>query len=166
MLVWWLMKPAATLILLGAALLSAQGAPQTPYQQIQRSFNSVNKRLLDMAKDFPEAKYNFKATPDVRSFGEVIIHAMSGDVYAAKKGRGENVQWDEVDPKQYKSKAEIVAALEKAINDATTTLNAIPPDRFKENVQPWVSVIEHCGEHYGQLVVYYRVNGLVPPGSR
>ena len=43
---------------------------------------------------------------------------------------------------------------------------ATPASRYNETVQPWLSVIEHSGEHYGQLVVYYRINGLVPPESR
>ena len=148
------------------AIAQAQAAPATPAQQIQRSFDNVAQRVLTMAKDFPEAKYGFKATPDVRSFHEVIVHVMSGFIYGAKKGRGENVQWDEVDAKLYKNKAEVVAAVEKAIADADATLKATPASRYNETVQPWLSVIEHSGEHYGQLVVYYRINGLVPPESR
>jgi hypothetical protein len=154
-----------------AALLSAaahtQTAPAaTPSQQIQRSFDNVAQRVLTMAKDFPENKYSFRATPEVRSYHEVIVHIMSGFIYGAKKGRGEDVKWDEVDAKLYKTKAEVVAALERAISDADTTLKATPESRYRETVQPWLAVIEHSGEHYGQLVVYYRINGLVPPESR
>ncbi len=153
-----------------AALLSAaahaQTAPATPGQQIQRSFDNVAQRVLTMAKDFPENKYGFRATPEVRSYHEVIVHILSGFIFGAKKGRGEDVKWDEVDAKQYKNKAEVVAALEKAISDADATLKATPESRYRETVQPWLAVIEHSGEHYGQLVVYYRLNGLVPPASR
>jgi hypothetical protein len=45
-------------------------------------------------------------------------------------------------------------------------LKATPEDRFTKTVEPWLDVIEHAGEHYGQLVVYYRNNALVPPESR
>jgi hypothetical protein len=45
-------------------------------------------------------------------------------------------------------------------------MKATPDDRFAKTVQPWLAVIEHAGEHYGQLVVYYRNNGMVPPESR
>ena len=90
----------------------------------------------------------------------------SGNAYAAKAGRGEKANWDEIDPKGYTTKAAKVALLEKTIADANATLKATPEDRWAKTVQPWLAVIEHAGEHYGQLVVYYRNNGMVPPESR
>ena len=102
----------------------------------------------------------------MRSFGEVIVHAMSGTVYAAKAGRGENVQWTEIDPKGFKDKAEIVDAFKKAVADCDASLKGTPATRFASSPQPWLSVIEHTAEHYGQLVVYYRLNKMVPPASR
>jgi DinB superfamily len=72
-----------------------------------------DKQVLDMAEDFPAEKYNFKAAPDVRTFAEVVVHAMSGTVYAARAGRGEDVKWTGLDPKQYPDKPAIVAALKK-----------------------------------------------------
>jgi hypothetical protein len=141
-------------------------APSTPAKSFTAAFQDVNRRLLDMAKDFPEAKYDYRATKDVRSFGEIIVHVSSGNAYAAKAGRGEKANWDEIDPKGYTTKAAMVALLEKTIADADATLKAIPEDRWAKTVQPWLAVIEHAGEHYGQLVVYYRNNGMVPPESR
>jgi len=130
------------------------------------TFEDLNRRLLDMAKDFPEDKYGYRATKDVRSFGEIVVHVASGNAYAAKAGRGEKANWDEIDPKGYATKAAKVALLEKTIADATATLKATPEDRWAKTAQPWLAVIEHAGEHYGQLVVYYRNNGMVPPESR
>jgi len=49
--------------------------------------------------------------PEMRSFAAVLVHVASGNVYAAKAGRGENVNWDELDPKNYKTKAEVVAPM-------------------------------------------------------
>ena len=119
-----------------------------------------------MAKDFPEAKYDYRPTREVRSFGEVIVHIASINVWVAKAGRGENVQGGDIDPATFKGKAAIVAALQKSIDDAMATLKATPDDRFKETLSPWMGIIEDAAEHYGQLVVYYRANGLVPPASR
>lgn len=141
-------------------------APATPAKSFSATFADLNRRLLDMARDFPEAKYGYRATKDVRSFGEIIVHVASGNAYAAKAGRGEKANWDEIDPKGYTTKGAIVALLEKTVVDATATLKATPEDRFAKTVQPWLAVIEHAGEHYGQLVVYYRNNGMVPPESR
>jgi hypothetical protein len=156
------------LLLLAAGFAFAQ-APQTPpspARTIRNMFADVNRRILEMAQDFPVDKYSFKPKPEMRSFGEVIVHVASGNVYAAKKGRGENVKWDELDPKNYKTKAEIVALMKKSIDDADATLKTWPDDAFAKTIQPWTSVIEHSAEHYGLLVAYYRLNGIVPPESR
>ncbi len=138
----------------------------SPSQGIARQFGYVNQKALDMAKDFPEDKYNYRPAEGVRSFGEVIVHIASGNIFAAKTGRGEKVNWDELDAKDYKTKADIVAVLEKSVADSTASLKATPPEYFNKTLAPWLSVIEHAAEHYGQLVVYYRANGLVPPDSR
>lgn len=155
-----------TICLLAAPLLALAQAPSTPAKSFAASFDDVNRRLLDMAKDFPESKYGYRATKDVRSFGEIIVHVSSGKAYAAKAGRGEKANWDEIDSKGYTTKAAIVALLEKTIADADSTLEGHSAGPFATTVQPWLAVIEHAGEHYGQLVVYYRNNGMVPPESR
>jgi hypothetical protein len=155
-----------TFVFLLASSFALAQAPSTPKKSFAETFDDVNRRLLDMAKDFPEAKYGYRATKDVRSFGEIIVHLSSGNAYAAKAGRGEKAKWDEIDPKGYATKAAIVALLEKTIADADATLKATPEDRFTKTVEPWLAVTEHAGEHYGQLVVYYRNNGMVPPESR
>jgi hypothetical protein len=159
------MTRLAFALLIASAPIFAQ-APSSPSKSFTAQFEDTNRRLLAMAKDFPEAKYGYRATPDVRSFGEIIVHVSSGNAYAAKAGRGEKANWDEIDPKGYTTKAAMVALLEKTIADANATLNATPEDRWSKTVQPWLAVVEHAGEHYGQLVVYYRNNGLVPPESR
>jgi hypothetical protein len=145
--------------------LSAQTAPTTA-QAVRGHFTSVNRRVLEMAKDFPEDKYDFRLKPEMRSFREVIVHVLSGNVYAAKAGRGEKVKWDELDPKNYLTKAAVVALMEKSVADADATLKQIPDETLSKNAEPWIEVMEHSAEHYGLLVAYYRANGLVPPASR
>ena len=143
-----------------------QSGPRTTAQSVRGHFASVNRRILTMAKDFPDDKYDFKLKPEMRTFGAVIVHIASGNVYAAKAGRGENVQWDELDPKDYPNKTAVVALMEKSIADAEATLKSVPDAALSKSVEPWISVIEHSAEHYGLLVAYYRANGLVPPESR
>jgi len=144
----------------------AQGPSPSVVKQIGGTFDGIHKQILDMAKDFPEDKYDFRLKPEMRSFGEVIVHVSSGVMYAAKKGRGENVKWDELDAKNYKGKDAIVALLEKWMSDADASLKAVPEANYAKTVQPWLAVLEHSAEHYGLLVAYYRANGLVPPESR
>jgi uncharacterized damage-inducible protein DinB len=141
----------------------------TPGGDIRSQFDAVSRKLLEMAKDFPAEKYDYRPTKEVRSFGEVIVHVTSGNAFAARAAKSDQVNWkdwSELDVKNYPGKAAIVAALEKSIADANAALKATPDERFTKTLYPWLSVIEHAGEHYGQLVVYYRANGLVPPASR
>jgi len=161
-------KATIAALVLSILVLSTSAISQTrtTAQSIRGHFSSINQRLLEMAKDFPEDKYDYKLKSEMRSFGEVIVHIASGNVYAAKAGKGENVNWDELDPKNYKTKALVVSLMEKSIRDAEATLKSLPDDSFAKTVEPWISVTEHSAEHYGLLVAYYRANGLVPPQSR
>src|ERR1700730_13946772 len=156
------------MVLTGLALASvpAQNRPRSTAESVRGHFDSINGRVLEMAKDFPEEKYNFRLKPEMRSFGAVIVHIASGNVYAAKAGRGEKVNWDELDPNNYKTKTEIIALMEKSMADADATLKSLPDETFAKTVEPWLGVTEHTAEHYGLLVAYYRANGLVPPASR
>ena len=162
------MKATITALVLSILVLSTSAISQTrtTAQSVRGHFSSINQRLLEMAKDFPQDKYDYKLKSEMRSFGAVMVHIASGNVYAAKAGKGENVNWDELDPKDYKTKAQVVSLMEKSIRDAEATLKGLPDDSFAKTVEPWMSVTEHSAEHYGLLVAYYRANGLVPPQSR
>ncbi len=155
----------ASIVLLAIVPAVSQSAKTTP-QQVRAYFTGVDKQILEMAKDFPEDKYDFRLKPEMRSFGEVIVHVASGNIYAAKAGRGEKVKWDELNTKDYKTKTAVVALLEKAITDSEATLKGVSDDALTKSIEPWLGVLQHSSEHYGLLVAYYRANGLVPPASR
>ena len=157
---------AAISIFLGLTLPARAQTSHSTAEEVRANFLDINRKILAMAQDFPENKYGFRLKPEMRSFGEVIVHIASGNVYAAQSGRGERVKWDELDPKQYKTKTEIVAMLQKAIADSEATLKAVPDESFAKSVEPWLDVTEHSAEHYGLLVAYFRTNGIVPPESR
>jgi uncharacterized damage-inducible protein DinB len=152
-------------ILMVSAFAQTQPHAQTAAERLSANFADVNRKILAMAKDFPADKYNFRLKPEMRSFGEVMVHIASGNVYAAKAGRGEKVKWDELDAKNYPAKTAIVALMEKTIADSTATLKE-NPEGWQKSLEPFLSVIEHSAEHYGLLVAYYRANGMVPPESR
>jgi hypothetical protein len=163
-------KIVCSLIALAVAfspsLSHAQQTPPSPEASVKAQFADIHRKLLVMAKDFPADKYTFRLKPEMRSFGDVIVHVTSGIVYAAKAGRGEKVKWDELNARDYPNKAAAVALMERSINEATATLNSLPAASFSKSIEPWLSVLEHSAEHYGLLVAYYRANGLVPPESR
>lgn len=165
------MKRATTLTALLVCALAAaaqqQRTPPTPAQSIRGGMQNIDNKLLEMAKDWPADKYDYRLKPEMRSFGEVLVHILGGTVYATKVAKGDaKANWDELDAKQYTSKDQIVALLEKTFKDCNDALKAVPDDSFSKSLRPYVAVIEHSGEHYGLLVAYYRANGMVPPETR
>jgi uncharacterized damage-inducible protein DinB len=142
------------------------------------SWNEIGRKLTAMAEDFPEDKYDFKPTPEQRSFAEQLLHAAGSCYYFTNPVTGQKPPAGE-DPKrdQYKSKADIVAFVKKSFADGAaaiqskgekglTTEVVYFPDQKARVLDIAYGLIEHSGEHYGQLVVYYRLAGLVPPESR
>jgi len=142
------------------------------------SWNEIGRKLIAMAEDFPEDKDDFKPTPAQRSFAEQLLHAAGSSYYFTNPVMGKKPPAAE-DPKrdQYKSKADIVAFVKKAFADGAAaiqskgekglTTEVVYFDHQKARVLDIANgLIEHSGEHYGQLVVYYRLAGLVPPESR
>ncbi len=152
----------ASILLMAAALAPAQSNPPSAAEALAGSFADINRKVLAMAKDFPEGKYSFKLKPEMRSFGEVIVHIASGNDNPAKAGRGEKLKGDELAAKNYPTTAQIVSLREKAIADSTATLKQYP-EGWQKSLEPFLSVTEHSAEHYGLLVAYYRANGMVPP---
>ena len=142
------------------------------------SWNEIGRKLTAMAEDFPEDKYDFKPTPQQRSFAEQLLHAAGSCYYFTNPVMGQKPPAGE-DPKrdQYKSKADIVAFVKKSFADGAAALQSKGekglttevvyfPQQKSRVLDIANGIIEHSGEHYGQLVVYYRLAGLVPPESR
>jgi uncharacterized damage-inducible protein DinB len=179
-----------TVVMIGA-LAAAQGttkdtpkkpAPKPavgPSQALLDNWNDVGRKLIAMAEDFPEDKYDFKPVPAQRSFAEQLLHAANSNYFFTNPVMGLKPPAEE-DPKrdQYKTKAAVVDFTKKAFADGAAAIkqkgdkgmNDLIVDPFA-NQQVRVSdmawgLLEHSGEHYGQLVVYYRVAGMVPPESR
>lgn len=143
------------------------------------SWNDVGRKLIAMAEDFPEDKYDFKPNPSQRSFAEQLLHAAGANYFFTDPVMGKQLPATE-DPKrdQYKTKADVVAFVKKSFADGAAAIKSKGDKGLNDTiVDPYAhqqvrvidyayGFIEHCGEHYGQLAVYYRVAGLVPPESR
>ena len=142
------------------------------------SWNEVGRKLIAMAEDFPEDKYDFKPHAGATQFRRAIAACCGFNVLLHQSCDGKKTPAAE-DPKreQYKSKADIVAFVKKSVADGAaaiqskgekglTTEVVYFPDQKARVLDIAYGLIEHSGEHYGQLVVYYRLAGLVPPESR
>jgi uncharacterized damage-inducible protein DinB len=177
---------AAALLLSTAGLNRAQGPARPRSEELVEWWNHIGGKLIAMAKDFPEDKYNFKVQKDERSFAENLLHvaAVDYDLASLVSGAhsGPDFGKDKHNPsrERYKSKADVVNLLENAVADGarlirqqgdagldrTMTLGWETGRHTVRASYVWTAGIEHTAEHFGQLAVYYRANNLVPPESR
>jgi hypothetical protein len=152
-----------------------------PSQEMLWAWESVGGKLIAMAEDFPEDKYNFKAEKDQRTFGANLLHVASGYFRMINAIKGTPKSYSENDDSlriMFPTKADIVKFLKQSVSDGADLIKAQGDDGLiREFKYPWgnimvhgwfgwTGILEHAGEHYGQLVVYYRVNGMIPPESR
>jgi DinB family protein len=176
------------LVLVGTSLNSlGQAQNQAPLPASSRAdemlgrWNYIGDKLIAMAQDFPEEKYDYKLQKDERTFAQNLLHAAGLDFVLLRMVAGSNIgpnfgEGDNPSRDAFKTKADVVKFVQQAIADGadvikqqgdagldkTTKLGK----QLRHNSDIWVFAIEHSAEHYGQLVVYYRANNLVPPDSR
>src|SRR4051812_15593509 len=147
----------------------------SPSKVVVDSWNDIGRKLIAMAEDFPEDKYDFKPTPAQRSFAEQLLHTAGANYYFTNPVMGQKPPAEEdAKREQYKTKADIVAFVKKSFADGAAAIQSKGDKGLSDTIvdsysHQQVRVIdyaygfmEHCGEHYGQLAVYYRVAGLVP----
>ena len=153
----------------------------SPSQELLFGWHAVFSKVTAMAEDFPQDKYNFKAQKDERTFGENLIH-VSAAAYNMMSAFTQTPMWpfgnEDSLRKKYATKEEIVKFLSQAAKageqlikeqgDAGLTKEVKYPwgNAMVHGSFLWFGILEHTGEHYGQLVVYYRLNGMIPPESR
>jgi DinB family protein len=148
------------------------------------AWNEIGNKLVTMAKDFPEDKYDFKVQKDQRTFAQNILHAAAVDYEVIRSVAGSNTGpdfgKDVENPSRgvYKTKADVVKLMQQAVADGADLIKKqgdagldkttkLPwENRLVHNSYLWTTATEHSGEHYGQLVVYYRANNMIPPESR
>jgi uncharacterized damage-inducible protein DinB len=171
-------------VLAGFAIARAQDAKSTA-EVLNQSVSSVESEFVSAAEAMPEDKYSFVPTDGefkgVRTFAQQVKHVAAvnyilGAGILAEKPPVET--GEESGPESLKTKAEILKYLKDSyayahkavatINDA----NSITPTKspFGEGnmtrLQMATIVIGHSFDHYGQIVVYLRMNGIIPPASR
>jgi hypothetical protein len=166
----------------------AQAQNQSPPLATSRAeetlelWNMIGKKLVAMAQDFPDDKYDFKVQKDQRTFAENLLHAAAFEYVVARKVSGSNNigpdfgEGDNPSREKFKTKADVVQFVQGAVaagakviqEQGDAGLDKTKPwgKRLVHNSYLWTFATEHSGEHYGQLVVYYRANNLVPPDSR
>jgi uncharacterized damage-inducible protein DinB len=164
------MKTIIVVALAGALTAAAQN----PLSADARSlYNTVKGEVLRSAEKMPEENYSFRPTPEVRSFGQLIGHVADAQYEFCSPVKGEN-RPSSVE-KTAKTKAELIAGLKQAfaycdpLYSSLTDATAAETVKFGGRDMTRLGVLTfnsfHAEEHYGNMVTYLRMKGLVPPSS-
>lgn len=158
----------------------------SPSAALLRQWNEIGRKLIAMAEDFPEDKYDFKPTPTARSFAERMLHAAAANYYFTNTAMKQKLPGEDPPRSQFKNKAAIVVYVKNSFGEGAAAIKSLGDKGIGELVvDPFgfddpqhagqaqirlgelaQNLIEHSGEIYGNLSVYYRLAGLVPPESR
>ena len=167
-----------TLMILSASIASAQtpAATDTGYTAtLRNSWNSVKRYVAASAEKMPDANYGFKPTPEVRSFGELIGHLANEHYLLCSPVKGEKNPMADVDFEKKTSKADLVKAINDsnaycdaayaAMKDEAKTVTSLSETRRDTPFRVMLLNVTHDNEHYGNLITYLRMKGIVPPSS-
>jgi pimeloyl-ACP methyl ester carboxylesterase len=141
-------------------------------------WNEIGRKLMAIAEDLPENQYEYKPNPQSRSFVQQLLHAAGSMYYFTDVAQGKQARYGDDPPQsEWVTKDDVVGFVSRCVKDGADLLATKEDAGLNEGVNDGspqlvrlvdlaYRVIEHSGEHYGQLVVYYRINGMVPPESR
>jgi len=172
-----------------AAAAPQSQASQTPLtlaSSVDRDISAVEKQILDVAEAMPEEKFNF--TPEslnipggdykgVRSFAVQLKHVAASNYFIWSPLTGDKLPEGLKDgngPANLKTKAEIVGFLKDSFGLGHRAAATLTSGNMLETVGKGKSTrlrlaefgVAHAYDHYGQMVEYLRMNGIVPPASR
>jgi hypothetical protein len=135
---------------------------------LKTRWTDLAAKLITLAEEFPAEAYDSRPAEGVRSFAEQLRHIAFWNRYVEQTLLVQPADGDgnELPAKEYATKARIVPALRASFVDVSTLLGGLPKVPEAATADLLLSFIEHNGEHYGQLVLYYRLKRLVPPASR
>jgi uncharacterized damage-inducible protein DinB len=167
--------PAFALAQEPAPAKPAVGTQMTPSATYDKLLTGMEKEFVDAAEAMPEDKFNFSPTQGefkgVRTFGGQVKHVAQANYYFFGGGEADMKAKSEAIEK-LTSKADIIQALKDSFTQAHTFIKGITPENAfvmtASGTRGGMSAfgISHMMDHYGQMVVYLRMNGIVPPASR
>ena len=152
------------------APVAAQGSAVSG---LSAAYHAVHGFVVGAAEAMPEANYSFKPTPEVRSFGQLVGHIANANYLFCSTATGEQSPNAE-DFEKVTDKAPLVAAV-KASFDYCTKAHGMSDAKGVESISLFGMAMNRLGvlafntahdyEHYGNIVTYMRLKGLVPPSS-
>jgi uncharacterized damage-inducible protein DinB len=159
-----------------AALAQAStAAPANPISDSQkRMYAMLSGVVIAAAEKMPEENYSFKPTPEVRSFGQLVGHLADSQYFFCSMAGDETKPVSDVE-KSKTSKADLVAALKAGVAYCNKTYAGMTDAKGSEMVKLMnydfakltvlAGATAHNYEHYGNMVTYMRIKGIIPPTS-
>ncbi|MBA2628361.1 MAG: DinB family protein [Gemmatimonadales bacterium] len=153
----------------------AAGASDHAVSTARLPWQQISGYIAQAAEDMPAEKYSYKPTPEVRSFGQLVAHVAGSQYMFCAAALGEKERAEDDVEKSKTAKDDIVAAMKASneycarayrLSDAATRA---PLTMFGTKATRLFALVvnaTHDGEHYGNIVTYLRMNGMVPPSSR
>lgn len=162
-------------LLVLAAPAAAQQAADPHAASIKATFDLVRTWLTKAAAQMPEEHYAFKPTAEVRSFGAVLGHVADANFMICGAASGSKPPMSGVE-KSRTSKGDITQALEQSFTFCQAAFDGLTGGRANETVKFFLPGTHtrlgvlafnnaHDMEHYGNVVTYMRLKGLVPPST-
>ncbi len=171
----------AAVVVLGTATVAPA---QTLSDDVLQDWQRMKQIMMGIADAMPEDQFDYASTPEQRTFGEQILHVAGGNVmlmgFLGAEASGPSVDRRNQRTFGYTvtSKADILQALSDSFDYGAAALREFDDDSLLERVAgpPFLGepsrvrlvyfVIGHAWDIYGQMAVYLRLNGVVPPASR
>ena len=163
---------AAAVIVMPSGAAAQAANPLTVNAKLQ--FGALTGFVIRFAEKVPEDLYSFKATPEVRSMGQLFGHVADALFGMCATAGGSKPPRAGIE-KSVTAKAELVAALKEGVTYCNTVFDGMTDQKGSETVPfdfgptPRLSVlyfaVTHTYEHYGNLVTYMRLKNIVPPSS-
>jgi uncharacterized damage-inducible protein DinB len=159
------------LLVLGSVCLLQAQDPMS--KETKELYGAVKGYILKSAEKMPEANYSFKPSPEVRNFAAILGHLADDQYFFCSAAKGEKK--DTKIEKEVTSKAALVEELKTAftycdsayagLTDATgpTMMKFGRGERSLSGILNFN--VAHDFEHYGNLITYLRIKGLIPPSS-
>ena len=154
-------------------------SPNPVSQSIRDTWEGAKRNIKESAAQMADADYSFKPTDSVRTFGQILAHLAGASYLYCSAAKGEKTPHEEDDfEKTATTKAQIVKVLDDSIAYCDAAYTALT-DRTAAEVVPMafggkdaarasalIGNVGHYQEHYGNLVTYFRIKGMVPPSSK
>jgi uncharacterized damage-inducible protein DinB len=131
-------------------------------------WEQVCQKMTVLAEAVPENVFDYRPVDGVRTFADILRHVAFWNRHVADSARGRKGDdtANELPKDEFSTKTRIISALKHNAASATEALKENPSGLSPDMAEMVVIFIEHTCEHYGQLVVYARLNGIIPPASR